>query len=744
MPRSGCRISSLLAEKHDPSRLFGSWRPALSVAVLVCVATAPAEAQREATWQGGNGDWTDVSKWDTGFFPNNGNDGVLWDATFRADFPNSDDTLTIDRDIELETFTFSASFGEVTSGATINGPGNLTVDTFNWPVGTMSGSGTTKVSEDGSLRIRPGFGLTRTLSRTLINNGTGRLNIGDGDVSPLGLTNGVFINNGRFEMRGSIGGSDENGRIVNNGTFVARDSSRIFAEFQNSGTVTVEEGVVEFRGENAESKHTGSFNLSPDAGMVVGGRFLDTSSISGNGTLYTQAGQASIFDPGSRIDVNTVEVQGTTSFNSDFETNILRVNGHASIDTPVTVDEIDLSIGTLDVFNSVSAKSFTWGGGNVSGPGSVAVSSNGSLSLGATNGLKKSLASRLVNNGEGSFTRSVDQPLRFEGGTFVNRGSLKLRSQQDGAALLEGKGENKVVNFGTFTKKAESSVSIQPSFANAGHVVIEDGNLTFERGMTQRAGALRLGGGNVKASAPLTIENGSVAGRGNIGATLRMSGRLEPGERVGRLAVDELTLQPEAETVIEIAGAGQADGSDTVDVAGAATLDGQLTVDLIKGFENDVSDEDTFTILTAGDSLAGAFANSGDGGRVGIARSAKSFRINHGDGEEFPDNSVVLSDAGIVPGDMNGDGNANNLDINRFVEALTADEPIRFEVEFGYAPGVVGDMNGDGEFNNLDINPFVELLTGASSLRSVPEPSSVALLGLGGLLLSGRRTRARD
>jgi hypothetical protein len=73
-------------------------------------------------------------------------------------------------------------------------------------------------------------------------------------------------------------------------------------------------------------------------------------------------------------------------------------------------------------------------------------------------------------------------------------------------------------------------------------------------------------------------------------------------------------------------------------------------------------------------------------------------------------------------GDMNNDGQINNLDIAPFVQGLTS--PESFRTAFGYSPIIRGDVNGDGAFNNLDIAPFVALLTGGRTAVAAPAPSA--------------------
>ena len=101
-------------------------------------------------------------------------------------------------------------------------------------------------------------------------------------------------------------------------------------------------------------------------------------------------------------------------------------------------------------------------------------------------------------------------------------------------------------------------------------------------------------------------------------------------------------------------------------------------------------------------------------------------------------NSVQLDIAGLL-GDMNLDGVVNTADVAAFVLALTDPEAYMAQRNVDATTMVaLGDINQDGAFNTADVAPFVQLLLDADT--SVPEPGSLALLGLGGLMLL-RRSR---
>ena len=101
----------------------------------------------------------------------------------------------------------------------------------------------------------------------------------------------------------------------------------------------------------------------------------------------------------------------------------------------------------------------------------------------------------------------------------------------------------------------------------------------------------------------------------------------------------------------------------------------------------------------------------------------------------YTDGVIAVELEAFLVGDMNLDGTVDTGDVAPFVLALT--DPSAYMAQFGVDEATMtalGDINQDGAFDTGDVAPFVQLLVGGNS-PSVPEPGTLALLGLGALAL---------
>jgi len=150
-------------------------------------------------------------------------------------------------------------------------------------------------------------------------------------------------------------------------------------------------------------------------------------------------------------------------------------------------------------------------------------------------------------------------------------------------------------------------------------------------------------GGTVQAPT-VNVENGnSVSGSGAIVGDVATAGTVAPGNSAGTLTIDgHLTMTGTASLDIELGGLVQGTDYDFLHVLTNATLDGALRLSFLNGFQATITSNDVFTILTADDSLLGAFDNVASGSRLETWDGHGSFLVTYNDG-----NNLVLSNFSV-------------------------------------------------------------------------------------------------
>ncbi len=749
----------------------------VATAVLLFLVPAALHAQSTATLNA-SGDWNgSPGIWSGGIAPNNGNNGVNWNATVNANTVTVD-AATIIQGLTLSGGTISAANDlTVNSGLNMSGGALSTVaatllkGASSFTNGTISGTGTVTFDTGSTLTLSNAGTISQTqvtnkgtASRSVIGHGT--LFLQNGGVFE-NASGAVFTNSGSNGANYNINGNGTSGVFNNIGTLNNSGVSNNFlftngAAFNNTstGAVNVNVGMVQA---DSGGISTGTFTIASGAVFRVGG---------GN---YTMEAGVRVNGAG-----NFEMTGGTTTFegaNGTSNGNLSVAGGTATFDTGATFStagKLTMTSGTLNGGGDASfGGASTFHGGTMSGSGTTIFSTGSTLSL--ANG---TISQRTVEN-FGTASRTVAGHHGYflqDGATFENKASGVFTVVGSGGANFTFNGNattGTFVNEGAFNMNGTGTTLFTNGAVfnnNGGTVNANSSTLSFASGVTQHSGSTLTGGTwNVAAGATLEFATGSNITTIGSSASVMLTGAGSTFAKINTIATNQggFTLRNNRDFTTSSAFA----NSGTVTVQDSAT---QLTIGA--GGGSAYTQTAGETVLVGGALIDASVFNLNGGALKGTGTIASSV-ITSGSTTIAPgqspgmltiDGNLTLSAGNTLAMEIGGltQGTLYDyLDVNgtlTLAGLLDLDFLNGFENSVQYANVftlATADSAILGAFSNVasgsrlwtNTDKSFEVWYGAGSLygannlviTGAPEPSRAALmlLGLTGLMLRRNRTR---
>ena len=533
--------------------------------------------------------------------------------------------------------------GSSTAVTTLAFPGAM----FQWTGGNLGGyQGHELFTNTGVLNVSGDA--TKTGYAVFTNQGTVN-QTGAGDFFVGGNSTASFTNaaGGVYNLQSDAGVGDGDQPFNNAGLFrksAGTSTSTVTAQFNNQGgTIEVDSGTLQLPIGNVNGNQStgGTFNVAAGAVLDLGdGQFFyGTYTGSGAGTvqlsqgeLYGNSTYATTFNfPGALFQWTGGTIGG--NYGGNLYTNIGTINlaGDAeksnlgtftNTGTMIETGAGDFSVGTYH-----DGGSFTNAAGAVydlqSDAGVITDFSNPFTNAGL---LKKS---------GGTGTSTISALTTNTGTVSVYTGTLLFSAQYNnavtdvsGTTLIEGTWN--VYDGATLSFQSYPSLTVNQAVVSLSGV-----NSSFPalRSLADNQGSLSLLALRQFATASDLANEGTLSL--DAGCTMHVGGDFTASGANSTLA-------------ITVGGtASQGSGSPGVLQAnGAATLAGKLSLAFAQNAVLPGS-SDTLTILSAGSSLSGSFANVASGSRLTTTDGRGSFRVNYDAGTH----TVILSDF-LLPGQM--------------------------------------------------------------------------------------------
>jgi fibronectin-binding autotransporter adhesin len=488
---------------------------------------------------------------------------------------------------------------------------------FTLAAGTVEGSGLATI---GSLEWTGGNlnGKVKTTGASTISNAGKTLSGGE-------LTLG-----GATTWTGGTITAGNNGRIRNEATFSVDGDGIIenadSSTFENAGT------FEKIGGAATTELETAFENASAGIVKVNSGTLKLSGGARSAGAITVNAGSAIEIAGGLRLEAGS-ELKGNGV--ARFLGGLLEASGL------IEITRFDFDGGTLagsNRFNGI----VNWKGGNWSSAGGTIETTtiDAGAVLNLRNGNGSDFTGRNIHN-LGTVNWHAGDLHGGRGGVFTNEAAFNdLHSGNQFITLTNP--TFSFANTGDYRKTGSGTTTLEVAFINHGTLIVDAGTIVFA--------ASFMNHGTAKFAHDLEFGPSAVlGGSGTLTApSVTAGGIVAPGSSAGTLnIVGDLALLSTSRLLIELGGGLPGTGYDVLEVTGNAALAGALEVRFANGFEELISSNDTFTILTAAgvSGVSGAFANAPIEGiiRLATADGWGSFRVNYGL------NSVVLNDFQAIP-----------------------------------------------------------------------------------------------
>jgi autotransporter-associated beta strand protein len=568
--------SEAAKSKHKPQS--SSKIPKLKSCVLGSVLIAGiglmplSNALADVTWNGGDGSWTDPSKWDSGVPA--GTDNVIFT------------TGTVD-------VTTTAVAGDINFGSN---PGDGV---------SVNVKGSSASLTAGSLAVGDGGGSAVKADLTVSDGATvdiGGLTIGD-DYNDEGIVT----------VSGSGTSLEASSIKVGGGSTIKRAILTLSggAQVGSSGNVSIgKKGFINIgAAENASAVEAGTFSV--ESGKSV--RFYS----SGGKLVFNHTNTNYVFAPditGTRDESNINIVHGTTRFTGDLSgyagnTNVKGGTLSIAEQNNLGTGDLGLSGGTLEVTDDTTlANAVTLTADKTS---TVSVASDKSVTAsGVISG-----SGALTKSGAGKLTLSGDNT-GHTGGTTVTAGTLSIATQNNlgtGDLTLDGGTLAVTETIDDFSK------AISTTGANSAISIASDKTVTAS-GVISGSGALtKSGAGTLKLSVANTYTGGTTVSEGTL--SIGEQNNLGTGDLTldgGTLAVTETIddfskaiSTTGANSAISIASEKTVTASGDISGAGALTKSGAGTL-VLSNTSSNYSGVTTVTEGTLKAAADDAFSSSSD------------------------------------------------------------------------------------------------------------------------------------